>query len=207
MHPDCRFTTPWDTMVNQMLREERNPQQLWIRNLGDSAPLSERMGHLRIDAFAKMTRDDRLAYLRRIRDLYFYERIREIENNRVSLPGNPETASFCTGTHNPFENFAPGLPYFRDMADCFFSEELLYHFEEDCECMRRLCPARPESFLKHFRTVIFENAQGLLLDGNLKKEEEPTTPLPRPASGKYFRLWKGFSGEQTQRSATSPVPI
>ena len=160
MHPDCRFTTPWDMMVNQMLREKKGIHNSCGYGIWETVLRYQRGWGISFDTFAKMTRDDRLAYLRRIRDLYFYERIREIENNRVEPAGKtPETASFCTGTHNPFENFAAGLPYFRDMADCFFSEELLYHFEEDCECMRRLCPARPESFLKHFRTVIFENAQ------------------------------------------------
>ena len=199
MHPDCRFTTPWDMMVNQMLREKKGIHNSCGYGIWETVLRYQRGWGISFDTFAKMTMDDRLAYLRRIRDLYFYERIREIENNRVEPAGKtPETASFCTGTHNPFENFAAGLPYFRDMADCFFSEELLYHFEEDCECMRRLCPARPESFLKHFRTVIFENAQGLLLDGNLKKEEEFTTPSTT-GIGKVFqtveRVFRGADAE------------
>ena len=211
MNPDCRFTTPWDMMVNQMLREKKGIHNSCGFGIWETVLRYQRGWGISFETFSRMTRDDRLAYLRRIRDLYFYERIREIE--KIKEPPHFLHDKACTGVHfspadfltaenapaasvnaekthivcaaaanvpgtdgisaglrDAFESMASGLPYFRDMADFFFSEELLFHFEEDCECMRRLCPMRPESFLKHFQTVIFENAQGLLLDGNMNKQ-------------------------------------
>ena len=201
MHPDCRFTTPWDMMVNQMLTEKKGVHNSCGFGIWETVLRYQRGWGISFEAFAKMTRDDRLACLRRIRDLYFYERIREIENMKgtphffhdsastaadlltahsaaagkmhvasTAAAKVPGTAPFSTDSGKAFESMAAGLPYFRDMYEFFFSEELLFHFEEDFECMRRLCPLRPESFLKYFQTVIFENAQGLLLDGNMNKQ-------------------------------------
>ena len=171
MNPDCRFTTPWDMMVNQMLREKKGIHNSCGFGIWETVLRYQRGWGISFETFSRMTRDDRLAYLRRIRDLYSYVRIREIENMRAETAEKASgTAAFSTEQRKAFENMASALPYFRDMADFFFSEQLLFHFEEDCECMRRLCPMRPESFLKHFQTVIFENAQGLLLDGNMNKQ-------------------------------------
>ena len=175
MHPDCRFTTPWDMMVNQLLQKKKGTHNSCGFGIWETVLRCQRGWGIPFGAFAKMSREDRLAYLRRIRDAYFFGRMREIFKD---LDGSPS----CFGGMHGFKDFCA----FGDMHDFFFSEELLFHFEEDCECMLRLCPLRPESFLKHFHTVIFENAQGLLLDGNMEKDREFTTPSTT-GLGKVFQ--------------------
>ena len=92
-------------------------------------------------AFAAMNREDRIAYLRRLRDGYFADRTR-------------------------------GL----DTQDFFFRDELLCRFEQDFASMLLLCPLRDDGYLQHYQTVLFENAQGLLLDGNSPEGQEFSTP-------------------------------
>lgn len=187
MHPDCRFTTPWDMMVNQLLQKKKGTHNSCGFGIWETVLRCQRGWGIPFGAFAKMSREDRLAYLRRIRDTYFFGRMREIFKA-------PDGSPSCFGGIHGFKDLCgfkgmhgfKDLCGFGDMHDFFFSEELLFHFEEDCESMLRLCPLRPESFLKHFHTVIFENAQGLLLDGNMEKGREFTTPSTT-GMGKVFQ--------------------
>lgn len=155
MHPDCRFTTPWDMLVNQLLQEKRGIHNSCGFGIWETVLRYQRGCGIPFSTFAGMNRDDRIALLRRIRDGYFIRRIREIEN----MHSSPDT-----------------LPEDSGLKEFFFSEDLLFHFEEDCESMRYLCPMQSETFLNKYQTVIFENAQGLLLDGNRKDDAEYTTP-------------------------------
>ena len=142
-HPACRFTTPWDMLANQAAAQKSGQHNSCGFGIWETVLRYSRGSGIPFSAFTAMSRDDRIAYLRRLRDSYFSGRIREL---------------------------GAGMP------DCFSSDDLLFHFEEDCETMRFLCPVRTEDHLGSYRTVLFENGQGLLLDGNLRGEEEVTTP-------------------------------
>ena len=63
-----------------------------------------------------------------------------------------------------------------DTQDFFFRDELLCRFEQDFASMLLLCPLRDDGYLQHYQTVLFENAQGLLLDGNSPEGQEFSTP-------------------------------
>lgn len=171
MHPDCRFTTPWDMIANQILQEKRGIHNSCGFGIWETVLRCRRGWGVPFHTFVSMSREERITFLRRIRDVYFAKRFREIEKEAAACPG---TSSEYVQDENTGAQITPkeieGLP------DYFFSEDLLFHFDEDCENMRILCPMRPEIFLKSFQTVLFENAQGLLLDGNSKNEEAFTTP-------------------------------
>ena len=77
------------------------------------------------------------------------------------------------------------------LEDLFFRDELLFRFEEDCEAMLLLSPFRREEHLRHYQTVLFENAQGLLLDGNSPVGQEFTTPSTT-GSGRVFQAVEGL---------------
>ena len=157
--PLCRFSTPWDMLVNQMLKEKQGIHNSCGFGIWETVLRYRRGYGITLGAFAAMSRVDRITWLRRLRDGYFAGRLREL--GLAHLDGRH--GLFCPGS-------APGL------EDLFFSDGILFHFDEDCETMLSLCPMRKEEHLRRYQTVLFENAQGLLLDGNAAEEQEFTTP-------------------------------
>lgn len=167
MHPGCRFTTPWDMLVNQLLLEKRGIHNSCGFGIWETVLRYQRGYGLPFGAFLSMNRDDRLAYLRTLRDKYFAGRLHEL-----GLSSADGRSVFCPDS--------AGLHAF------FFTDGLLRHFEEDCESMRSLCPVRDDRCLRNYQTVLFENAQGLLLDGNSEKEKDFTTPSTT-GTGRVFQ--------------------
>ena len=157
MHPRCRFTTPWDMLVNQLLLEKKGLHNSCGFGIWETVLRYQRGYGLPLSTFFNMNRDDRLIYLKRLRDSYFAGRLQELG---ISRDGGKSL--LC--------------PDGAGLYSFFFTDELLRHFEEDCESMRYLCPVRDDLYLRNYQTVLFENAQGLLLDGNSEKEKEFTTP-------------------------------
>ena len=141
MNHRCRFSTPWDMLTNQLFLEKNGLHNSCGFGIWETVLRYQKGFGISFGAFAAMNREDRIAYLRRVRDGYFAERVR-------------------------------GL----NAADFFFRDELLCRFEQDCESMLLLCPLRDDEYLRHYQTVLFENAQGLLLDGNSLEGQEFTTP-------------------------------
>lgn len=50
--------------------------------------------------------------------------------------------------------------------ELFFNENIVEHFMEDCKFMRNHCYCIEDDFLNYFNNIVFEAAQGLLLDQN-----------------------------------------
>ncbi len=168
MNPLCRFTTPWDMLTNQMLQEKRGLHNSCGFGIWETVLRYQKGFGIPFKHFAALSRDDRLAYLRHIRDGYFAHRLRE-------------TGAMAA-----------------DLQDCFFSEGLLLHFEEDCEAMSRLCPMREDDWLRRYQTVLFENAQGLLLDGNTPEEQDFTTPSTTGVGRVFRTVEKVFRGADVE---------
>ena len=145
VHPKCRFTTPWDMLINQKLKEKSGINNTCGFGVWETVLRYNRGYGIDFVRAAAMERDERITYLRNLRDGYFRTRMSEL-----------------------------GLVPEKD--DVFFSEGLLRHFEEDLMLMSALCHTAEYGLLRRYDTVLFENAQGLLLDGNRKGEEETTTP-------------------------------
>ena len=150
--PRCRFTTPYDVLMNQMLQEHKARLTgkevfnscgfgIWETVLRYQRGMGTTFGSL-----LALDTQERIAHLRQIRDGYFRKRILECGMQK------------------------------EEVWEIFYDEGILRHYLEDCETVRLLCPQVEESCLRQFGTVLFENAQGLLLDGNRKGEEEITTP-------------------------------
>ena len=165
MHPACRFTTPWDILVNQAAQELRGINNSCGYGIWETVQRYIRGYGVPFSVFTAMDRDDRIAYLRRLRDGYFVKRLAEL---------------------------GAGTPEF------FLADDLLCHFAEDCETMRILCPVRGEDYFGSFQTVLFENAQGLLLDGNIRGQEEITTPSTTGAGRVFHTIERVFSGAEVE---------
>jgi adenylosuccinate synthase len=168
MNPRCRFTTPWDMLINQMLQQKRGLHNSCGFGIWETVLRYKRGYGMPIGQFVNLTREDRRRYLMGLRDGYFAKRFRELGLNETAGKG----ARAC-----------PDTDWIRAYWD---DEALLCRFEEDCETMRFLCPMRDEDYLRLYKTVLFENAQGLLLDGNSLEEQDFTTPSTT-GSGKVFQ--------------------
>ena len=150
--PGCRFTTPWDMLINQYLSIKNGRHNTCGFGIWETYLRYMRGQGISIGRFAGMSQEERHAYLCGLRDGYFICRAKEL--------GLTEWMGGERG----------------ELGDIFFSDGLVRHYEEDFDMMLSLCPVREEAFLQRFGTVIFENAQGLLLDGNREEEKDTTTP-------------------------------
>ena len=150
--PGCRFTTPWDMLINQFLSLKNGRHNTCGFGIWETYLRYKRGQGISLGRFADMSQEERHAYLCRLRDGYFICRAKEL--------GLTEWMGGERG----------------DLSDVFFAEGLVRHYEEDFDTMLSLCPIKEEEFLRGFGTVIFENAQGLLLDGNREEEKDKTTP-------------------------------
>ena len=68
MHPQCRFTTPWDMLANQMLREMQGLHNSCGFGIWETVLRYQRGFGLSFEAFTSMSREDRLRWLRQLRD-------------------------------------------------------------------------------------------------------------------------------------------
>lgn len=64
----------------------------------------------------------------------------------------------------------------KELKEIYFSNGLIINFIEDCLHFAHLVRTRKMTFLNGYDKVIFENGQGLLLDGQIKGQEDFTTP-------------------------------
>ena len=75
--PLCRFSTPWDMLVNQMLKEKQGIHNSCGFGIWETVLRYRRGYGITLGAFAAMSRDDRIAWLRRLRAGYGAGRLRE----------------------------------------------------------------------------------------------------------------------------------
>ena len=128
MDPRCRFTTPWDMLVNQILQEKRGLHNSCGFGIWETVLRYDRGYGIPVGRVLNMSREDRLSFLIRLRDSYFVKRVREL--GLAETEGENVRRFLGSGS-------LPG-----GLEDLFFSETLLRRFEEDCETMRFLCPMR-----------------------------------------------------------------
>ena len=163
INPHCRFSTPWDMLTNQLFLEKNGLHNSCGFGIWETVLRYQKGFGISFAAFAAMSREDRIAYLRRLRDGYFADRIRSL-----------------------------------DAQDYFFRDELLCRFEQDFASMLLLCPLRDAGYLQHYQTVLFENAQGLLLDGNALEGQEFSTPSTTGSGRVTAAVERIFSGADVE---------
>ena len=163
INPHCRFSTPWDMLTNQLFLEKNSLHNSCGFGIWETVLRYQKGFGISFAAFAAMSREDRIAYLRRLRDGYFADRIRSL-----------------------------------DAQDYFFRDELLCRFEQDFASMLLLCPLRDAGYLQHYQTVLFENAQGLLLDGNALEGQEFSTPSTTGSGRVTAAVERIFSGADVE---------
>ena len=159
IHPLCRFTTPFDMLINQILLAKAGVHNSCGMGIWETIVRYESSPYaLRIGAFASLSLPERLQYLRRVMNEYMPARLK---------------ACGITEIPDPF-------------SDLLSDEGLLRHYAEDIESMLRMSTLRIEEDLLHYKNILFENGQGLLLDGNNPETYEETTPSTTGVG----RIWR-----------------
>jgi adenylosuccinate synthase len=138
--PDALVTTPYDMILNDIIEKSRGINRHGSCGCGINETVERNiiLDELRVKDINKKDFKDRLEYVRKV---YVYERL---------------TGSF---------GIDPDL-ILEKHKKLLLSEGLLNHFLSDCELF--LKHSRRKIDLKDFSSLIFEGAQGLLLDQDNK---------------------------------------
>ena len=155
INPNCKITTPYDMIANQMIEESRGNQRhgscgigIWETILRDGITFGE-MIH--------KTNPEKADYLRFVRDEYFTNRI----SNKGIVPNG-------------------------EWSKIIYSDRLIINYIKDLNEMNSRILYANDEILDDYKSIVFENGQGLLLDQNISGYGKHTTPsntgLKNPAT-------------------------
>jgi adenylosuccinate synthase len=151
IHPNCRWTTPYDMFINQIVEEVRDNKKHGSCGMGIWETVyryAKKPCVFTLSEFANLSYDAQVLYLESIRDSYMIGRLKEY--GITSIP--------C------------------EWREVVYSKILIDNFIADVKYMCLHTATAPYSFLKKFHNVVFENGQGLLLDQNMTFYGDNTTP-------------------------------
>lgn len=137
-HPDCRWTTPWDMMANQMLEIERGDKRHGSCGMGiwNTVSREGRVASISIDEFERLPIEDQFAVLENIRSSYFWVKKFKSYSLYKDAWESKET-----------------IRHFLSDIDFLFSRSKEMY---------------PEYIFHEYEDIIFENGQGLLLSEDEK---------------------------------------
>lgn len=147
----CKWSTPFDMITNQIIEAAREDKKHGSCGMGIWETIvryKHRPTDVNIYQFNLMTKENKLSYLKEIRDCYMPVRLKE--EGVLSVP--------------------------TEWHDIVYSETLLTHFIDDVEFMIRHTMSAALMPLNAFKNIVFENGQGLLLDQNQTFYGNNTTP-------------------------------
>lgn len=151
VHPLCKWTTPFDMIINQIVEETREEKKHGSCGMGiweTEYRYQKKPCFFNLLEFSMLTLESQLSYLKSIRDTYMIERLKEY--NIKSVP--------------------------NDWKGIVYSDNLIMNFINDVKFMVSHIRFSGTSILKTYQNVIFENGQGLLLDQNQTLYGDNTTP-------------------------------
>lgn len=149
VHSDCRWSTPFDMIVNQIVEESRGEKRhgscgigIWetiVRYETFSWTLKEACN---VDDFVLKK------WMLDIRDEYLPERLKELGVLQI-----PES-----------------------WQEILYSEGLINSFISDFRFFMNQITLTDDQIMKTYPEIVFENGQGLLLDQNILEHQQHTTP-------------------------------
>ena len=169
---DCRFTTPYDMLLNQKTHQAQGTHHTCGMGIWETYKRYAGGEGLTIGACMDMTQIQRYRYL---------DRIRTGAMERLADMGTPEQM--------------------REALDLAGDERLLVNFMEDLEDMTALSAGGlcgPEILLG-YDNVVFENGQGLILDWSDDEEKAVyTTPSRTGLAAVSSLVEKVFTGQSLE---------
>ena len=148
-HWNCRWSTPYDMITNQILEDSRGKNRYGSCGMGIWETVLRYRNTINpsFQQFYNMTKDEQVALLKRIRDEYTSKRL---------LKASPEV-----------------LQQWKDILE---SDNLIYNFIDDVQFLHSHVVFDYGRVLKQYDNVVFENGQGLLLDQRHVQYYDNTTP-------------------------------
>lgn len=151
VNQQCRWSTPYDMLINQIVEEARDNKKHGSCGMGiweTVCRYEKKPCVFNIFEFAALSPTSQISYLKNIRDTYMIEKLKEY--NIKSVP--------------------------NDWKDIVYSDYLIENFINDVRFMVSHIAATNDLILSHYQNVVFENGQGLLLDQNQTLYGDNTTP-------------------------------
>ncbi len=166
--PRCKWSTPFDMMINQIAEDSRGNARHGSCGFGiwETLVRYDNTQTVTFPDFILMDLAQKREYLKNIRDSYLPARLSEIGVNSI-----PDEWREILSNNNLIENF---------IEDCVFFREHVIFTEN--------------SVLENYPCIVFEGAQGLLLNQDLGENEHHTTPSFTGAENPV-RLIEELSGE------------
>lgn len=148
--PRCRWSTPFDMMINQIAEDSRGKDRHGSCGFGiwETIVRYSDKGAVGFPRFIAMSRTEKNEYLKSIRDNYLPRRLCSLGVKSI-----PEKWRETIFNNNIIDNFIADCEYFGSNT----------HFCDD-------------EILEGYPYIVFEGAQGLLLNQDLGENEKYTTP-------------------------------
>lgn len=150
-HLNCRWSTPYDMIVNQIVEEDRDYKKHGSCGMGIWETISRYQKKpcvFNLYEFSQLNYETQVSYLKNIRDSYMIERLKE-----YSIKSVPDA-----------------------WKEVVYSDILISNFIADVKFMVSHSICTGYNILKQYQNVVFENGQGLLLDQNQTYYGDNTTP-------------------------------
>lgn len=137
----CKWSTPWDMLVNQIVEYIRDDNKHGSCGMGiwETLERYNKIQFIDITTFNSLPRKDKKAKLIYLRDTYFINRLKNYG---------------CASVPNEYK-------------DIFYSDLLIENFLSDIEFFCKNAIQCTSSIIKNYDSIVFENGQGLLLDEKL----------------------------------------
>ena len=151
IHPNCRWSTPYDMIINQIVEEIREEKKHGSCGMGIWETVyryQQKPCVFNLFEFAMLSFDSQVNYLKNIRDTYMLERLKEY--GIKSIP--------------------------NAWKDIVLSNVLIENFINDVKFMVSKVKFINHIILNQYQNIVFENGQGLLLDQNQTLYGDNTTP-------------------------------
>lgn len=148
-HPNCRITTPFDMIINQLTEEKRQDQRHGSCGMGIYETISRHreMKKNGQNLTLKTLYQEGRPSLQKIRDEYFPRRLETLK-----------------------------LTMDKEWEAIISSDNLLDHYLEDLTFMCQNLRFTEVSIFDHYNTLVFEGGQGLLLDQDNQEYFPHLTP-------------------------------
>lgn len=148
--PDCRWSTPFDMMINQIAEDNRGETRHGSCGYGiwETIVRYESGGTVSFPEFIAMNRARKTEFLKNIRNNYLPQRLNAL--------GIPELSEEWKATA--------------------YNDALIDNFISDCEYFSENTIITDDNILEEYPYIVFEGAQGLLLSSDLGENEHYTTP-------------------------------
>lgn len=147
----CRWSTPFDMIINQIVEAAREDKKHGSCGMGIWETIvryQKRPDSLSLIAFDLLPHEDKLLYLKNIRNIYMIERLRELGISAIP----------------------------SEWREIVYSDILLEHFIDDIHFMLTHTYSASMMQLSEYKNIVFENGQGLLLDKDATLYGDHTTP-------------------------------